>query len=395
MVLVCFWKLEVVSSQLSFEHARREERLYTVCSAFLVTHWAIILRRHVSVFPAERERERGDSRTVTTTIRIGEGKPTHPCNILATTLQYLLLYVRMSSMRMLVHCFLLMLTMRCSHAAVDPSGTQVIAVVSISRHASSTHQVERLVESIRGVGEYNGIILVITDYPEDYIELQKAGPNIAIFEPGPDMIRCQKMSAMVAKRLKTSLIEIVFKKLNLLSVEVILYIDMDVVVGSPLLPFFEEVGQVLTTAGPNATVIAQKQRHADQPFHGGVFALNKQSDECLLLWRKFMDRSPINRDQKALGQALNTNSGCTFESFSKLYVTSPSAEFITRGDRNIFVHITNTYKANHLNKNDQLVYFTKVLNITKTPIFESKVSQEIKKSKHFSIPKLCIKNMVN
>ena len=274
---------------------------------------------------------------------------------------------------------------------MDTAGKEVIAIVSLSRHATSTYQVERLVESIRGIGEYRGNILLITDYPDDYTELQKTEANFVVFEPDHSMIICRHASHMTAKRLKTSLIDIVFGKLNLQSVEVILYVDMDVVVGSPLLPFFNDVGQMLTKAGTNATMIAQGQGNSDQPYHGGVFALNRHSEECLLLWRKFIDESTVNRDQKALGHALQTTSGCTFKPFSVSYVNAPTPEYLVEGKRQVFVHITNTHRAHILDKKAQLKYFTEVLNITKTPIFSLKVPLKVTQAKNFSIPSLCIK----
>jgi lipopolysaccharide biosynthesis glycosyltransferase len=205
---------------------------------------------------------------------------------------------------------------------VDDIG-RAFVVISMGEIAAETKTVERFVYSARNAGKYPGWIVVITDAPPGrYSNISNWADNVIIMEPEKEHIKTHyKTSNMIYKRFKTLVIEYVGKDSRLDGVELVYYLDVDIVFGNSMWPAFhglEETYRIgpqyakndtnvvnsLPVAVPRGRMFMFKGNSDKWQIQGGQMVLDRSlSSPCLDLWRKKFDAektAKIAKDQYLL-----------------------------------------------------------------------------------------------
>ncbi|KAL3910040.1 MAG: hypothetical protein SGILL_007846 [Bacillariaceae sp.] len=185
----------------------------------------------------------------------------------------------------------------------------------MGQEAAKTNLVERFVYSARTRGEYTGYILLLTDAPpERYDKLLNdtniPNENFVVMTPLSAHYRTDfKQKDMVFKRFKTFVLEYVTADPRLKHVQLVYYLDVDIVVTEPMVDFFQglERGYHIGTISnqTDTSTIWMFEGNADRvQVQGGQMILDvHQSAGCLSKWRKLIDKSSKTRkDQFPLMQ---------------------------------------------------------------------------------------------
>jgi hypothetical protein len=205
---------------------------------------------------------------------------------------------------------------------VDDVG-RAFVVVSMGEIAAETKTVERFIYSARNAGKYPGWIVVITDAPPGrYSGIFNWTDNVIIMEPERQHIKTHyKTSNMIYKRFKTLVIEYVGKDSRLDDVELVYYLDVDIVFGNSMWSAFhglEETYRIgpqyakndtnvvnsLPVAMPRGRMWMFKGNSQKWQIQGGQMILDRSlSSPCLDLWRSKFDAektAKIAKDQYLL-----------------------------------------------------------------------------------------------
>ena len=260
---------------------------------------------------------------------------------------------------------------------------RAIFVISMGANAANTTLVERFVWSLRNIGNFTGWIILLTDAPTTRyhnlgtlttpatttasssfeagiskssasasssaaasirVDTKEAGTNntnnqnkIIIVHPERKHQRKKKFRAraMNAKRYKTYLLEYIEHDRRLEEIELIYYLDVDIIFGKTIQPFFDEYEQKYhilqqqqqqhstisttnndTTNTNNTSYIYFFEGNGSQEIQGGQFILERRkkgknksvsSNYCLDRWRQFMYYNVTHRylkDQMSLTMML-------------------------------------------------------------------------------------------
>jgi hypothetical protein len=112
---------------------------------------------------------------------------------------------------------------------------RAIFLLSMGEDAAKSILVERVLLSIRRRGVFLGPVIVLTDAPfARYYSLTSVDPNLIVLHPLTKDWRWELKQDMLYKRFKTYVLEYLHLDDRLESVELVYYLDIDVVVGQPL-----------------------------------------------------------------------------------------------------------------------------------------------------------------
>ena len=258
---------------------------------------------------------------------------------------------------------------------VDDIG-RAFVVISMGEIAAETKTVERFVYSARNAGKYPGWIVVITDAPPGrYSDISNWADNVIIMEPEREHIKTHyKTSNMIYKRFKTLVIEYVGKDSRLDAVELVYYLDVDIVFGSSMWPAFhglEETYRIgpqyakndtivvnsLPVAVPRGRMFMFKGNSNKWQIQGGQMVLDRSlSPPCLDLWRKKFDAEKtkkIGKDQYLLMAMLKEQQDaknatlpydCEIVSMSQYpYIEFPLVKMIKERSKALRKHPRRTY----------------------------------------------------
>ena len=263
------------------------------------------------------------------------------------------------------------LAMSQPHPA-DPSfAIGLIALGDVT--AKSVRVVERCVQSIRRRGLYFGTIVIVTDAKQSrFKSLTEVDSNIIIIDVE------SRPNGMLSKRYKTELLDLLDGKKSLEEVELLLYMDVDIVIAEPLQSFIHYVQSMATMLDqpsnrnqPSYMLMFEEQGAAPERkfgntvYHGGVLGLSRtKSRTCLLEWQHLFDdreRFP-DRDQKALYYMLYINETlrerCQVTRLDhRPYLLMPSRKDFQAGETGTFVHVTNGYRAEKIDDTLQADYY--------------------------------------
>jgi len=256
--------------------------------------------------------------------------------------------------------------------AIDPSfAIALIALGDVT--AKSVHVVERCVQSIRRRGLYLGTIVVVTDAPRSRFQ------SLADADSGMQIIRVEsRPNGMLSKRYKTELLDLLDGKKALEKVQLLLYMDVDIVIAEPLQPFIGYAQSMATLLDQPSNFLqpsymlmfeeqgaAPERKFGNTVFHGGVLGLHRtKSRTCLREWQHLFDdreRFP-DRDQKALYYMLYINETlrerCQVTRLDhRPYLLMPSRKDFEAGQTASFVHVTNGYRAEKIGDALQADYY--------------------------------------
>ncbi|KAL3937075.1 MAG: hypothetical protein SGARI_002290 [Bacillariaceae sp.] len=120
----------------------------------------------------------------------------------------------------------------------------------MGQEAAKTNLVERFVYSARELGAFSGYIILLTDAPEGRYDNIFQGANVVdnssfiVMRPQAAHYRTDfKQKDMVFKRFKTYVPEYVAAEPRLQNVQLVYYLDVDIVVTKPMSTFFHGLEQ--------------------------------------------------------------------------------------------------------------------------------------------------------
>ena len=265
-----------------------------------------------------------------------------------------------------------------SHAIEYPiraDASFAIALIGLGdAMAPNVHVVERCIQSIRRRGLYFGKIIIVTDAKRSrFKSLTDADADI-------DLLKVEsRPNGMLSKRYKTELLDLLDGRTDYDEIEVLLYMDVDIVIAEPLASFISYMKSMVNmldqpshSADPSYMLMFEEQGAAPERkfgnntvYHGGVLGLHrKKSRNCLQEWQHLFDdreRFP-DRDQKALYYMLYINKTlkerCHVTRLDhRPYLLMPSKRDFEAGETATFVHITNGYRAKKIDDALQAEYY--------------------------------------
>lgn len=264
-----------------------------------------------------------------------------------------------------------LLAMSQPHPADATFAIALIALGDVT--AKSVHVVERCIQAIRRRGLYFGTIVIVTDARRSrFKSLTDVNSNIKIVNVE------SRPNGMLSKRYKTELLDLLDGKKDFDDVELLLYMDVDIVIAEPLHSFVNYVQSMVTMLDqpsnanhPSYLLMFEEQGAAPERkfgntvYHGGVLGLHRsKSRTCLREWQHLFDdreRFP-DRDQKALYYMLYMNETlkerCQVTRLDhRPYLLMPSRKDFQAGESATFVHVTNGYRAEKIDDALQADYY--------------------------------------
>jgi len=187
--------------------------------------------------------------------------------------------------------------------SINDNVRRAMFLISMGEKAAKTKTVERFVYSARKIGKYDGWIVVLTDAsPERYEEMKSWTKNIVIMAPKKeDVMTHYKVSNMTYKRFKSMAIEYIDRDPRLNSVEIVYYLDADIVFGDDINKAFIGLESTygigrLGAKATNRTSLGRgtmwmfRGNSKKWAIQGGQMILDRYTSQpCLERWRKGFD----------------------------------------------------------------------------------------------------------
>ena len=255
--------------------------------------------------------------------------------------------------------------------------TTVIAMISFGNATQQNH-VQRCLRSIRARGKWKGRVVILTDAPDNYQKLIHQDPLVHILTPREKVWREIPLfpsEKLKYKRFKTFLIDYMAEDPRLQDVGHILYLDVDVILGKPIVPWMKETWKRLWNkrrydAHEMSFMYMFRTGNGGKTAHSGVMLLHSQlSNGCLHTWRNKLDKDGMtkSRDQYMLRMMRRqgpAKTGCAITTWSKTDLLFPMPRDFSQRTMAQFVHITNTYHAGQTDARVQKEYLEHVLDLT-------------------------------
>jgi hypothetical protein len=271
-------------------------------------------------------------------------------------------------------------TIQWDFPVANSSGVEshrAIFLLSMGQEAADSTIVERSLLSIRRRGVFMGPVIVLTDAPvARYHTLAVKDPNFIPMRPLSQDWRRNLTEDMPYKRFKTYILEYLELDDRLKSVELVYYLDIDIVVGRPMQQWFEHVESTFVPESKKyaSSLIFFKGNYPWRPLQGGQFLVQRKfSQDCLERWRHQIDDHPEDpKDQSALTLILDEQNNTTQPHICHLVIMPqyPYLQFINETVINDLVrtenyptlmHIKNTEHADWIPDRLQRRFFQKLL----------------------------------
>ena len=283
----------------------------------------------------------------------------------------------------------------------DMRGNQddrAIYLVSMGEKADDISLVQRCLISIRRKGNWQGYVVVLTNVKFQKMYQEKLGRIdtylygddshvIALhptFEQLQDTLANAKRDSMKIKRFKTRALDVLEQDSRLDAVKMVIYMDIDIVVGRDLNSFLRHAEKKYGVAAQTTTNKDESSKLAlfedkAMPLHGGIMVMARNSSEfCLQKWREEQDKNPLQAyDQVALLHMYNQNqkgrdTRCKVVQMQRgKHLVFPNEGYMTRKINTTepffrtFVHVTNNHRAGKISTEVQTEFFVKILELTK------------------------------
>ena len=178
--------------------------------------------------------------------------------------------------------------------------TLTLAMIAFGNATKGNH-VHRVIRSARTRGEWNGKIVIITDSKDAFTGLTENDPRVFVLHPrqrdweGLPNFQHDKMKI---KRFKTLLLDYILEDPRLEETEFVLYLDIDIVLCQPLVPWLRQKWEKGTRSrqaafadGMSSMYMFSEGKNKGLAGHSGVILLHRDlSRGCLLKWRQLFDR---------------------------------------------------------------------------------------------------------
>jgi len=275
---------------------------------------------------------------------------------------------------------------------------RAFVVISMGEKAALAKTVERFIYSARNAGKYSGWIVVLTDAPPGrYSGLSKWTNNVIIMEPEKEHMKTHyKIPSMIYKRFKTLVLEYVKRDPRLDDVELVYYLDVDIVFGDSMWSAFHGIEETYrigprfpttTNNSNNFTKTLPVPRGKMWMFEGnsnkwqiqgGQMVLDRSvSSPCLELWRSKFDEEQtrnIGKDQDLLMEMLGAQ-----QDAKNVILQKQQQHKQKQNDNDNATIITN----NATIANSVLTYECEIVSMGQYPYIEFPLVPEIKKRSKF------------
>jgi hypothetical protein len=164
---------------------------------------------------------------------------------------------------------------------------RAIFLISMGQAAATGKIVERCLLSIRRRGNWNGYVVLMTDAPpERYLPSETQDEHFIVMHPRPQDFKWgNEINDVPYKRFKMMQLKYLDLDPRLSNIELVYYLDIDIVVGAPLVKFFnytEEKYSILGNKRMDTSVSKAfffKGNFAEYPLQGGQFVLERRHSQ--------------------------------------------------------------------------------------------------------------------
>jgi len=284
-----------------------------------------------------------------------------------------------------------------SSKSVD--NTHAIFLISFGSEAATSTLVERCILSLRRRGAYDGYVILLTDAPSERYH-NVWDENVFVMHPLEEHLNAddgtpfeftESNFSLKSKRFKTFIIDYIDMEKGLDSVELVYYLDVDIMAGDSFDDFFTgletkyEVSRNERSGGVSKLYFFTPLSE-EWPLQGGTFIVERRSSRhCLELWRKEIDDMTVSgrgRDQDALRNIYQRiESGdetrCKLvrmenENFISFPTPRTFKKITQQSSFPSLIHISNSVFAKWIDEEMQTKYIHKVLQLSDDEIQSQK-----------------------
>ncbi|KAL3788548.1 hypothetical protein ACHAW5_009394 [Stephanodiscus triporus] len=299
-------------------------------------------------------------------------------------------------------------TERSSHIYHKPplekfDDTRAIFLISFGEEAAKSTLVERCVLSLRRRGAWDGYVVLLTDAPPERYQ-KEWDENVIVMHPlekhlnagdGTPFEFSENNLSLKPKRFKTFIIDYMDMEKRLDSVELIYYLDIDIMAGDSLIDLFSGVESKYEVSreerdGGLSKLYFFTPLSKEWPLQGGTFIVERRSSRhCLELWRKEIDAMTVSgrgRDQDGLRNIYQlAQSGvetkCDLVRMDNdNFISFPTPRTFKKDSQQSrfpsLIHISNSKFAKWIDEDAQTAYIHKVLELSE----EEKLSRKYGKA---------------
>jgi hypothetical protein len=277
--------------------------------------------------------------------------------------------------------------------------THAIFLISFGSEAATSTLVERCILSLRRRGAYDGYVILLTDAPTDRYD-NVWDENVFVMHPLEEHLNAddgtpfeftESNFSLKSKRFKTFIIDYIDMEKRLDSVELIYYLDVDIMAGDSLDDFFTGLESKYEVSldersGGVSKLYFFTPLSEEWPLQGGTFIVERQSSRhCLELWRKEIDDMTVSgrgRDQDALRNIYQCiESGdetkCKLvrmdnENFISFPIPRTFKKITQQSSFPSLIHISNSVFAKWIDEEMQTRYIHEVLQLSDDEIQSQK-----------------------
>ncbi|KAL3800870.1 hypothetical protein ACHAWO_008820 [Cyclotella atomus] len=274
--------------------------------------------------------------------------------------------------------------------------SHAIFLISFGTEAAASTLVERCVLSLRRRGRYSGYIVVLTDAPPDRYE-HVWDENVIVMHPqkehmldedGEPLHYSKDNMSLKPKRFKTFVLDYVDMDSRLDDVELVYYLDIDILAGDSLDGLFQGLEKQYQVKGYRPKEDVSKLYFVtplskEWPLQSGTMIAERgTSQHCLRLWREEIDamlKTGRGRDQDALRNIyIRMESGdekkCQLVRMdNENYISFPTprnfAKLSASGAQHAnLIHISNSLFAKKIEEEEQNHYIHQILQLSEEEV---------------------------
>lgn len=270
-------------------------------------------------------------------------------------------------------------------------GTHAIFLISFGEEAAESTLVERCILSLRRRGAWDGYVILLTDAPPERYQ-SEWDDNVIVMHPldehlnaadGTPLTFTKDNRSLKSKRFKTFIIDYTSMDKRLDSVQLIYYLDIDIMAGDSMHLLFSNLERKYnvsqeTREGGLSKLYFFTPISDEWPLQGGTFIVERKSSaHCLALWRHEIDNMTVSgrgRDQDGLRNIYQRiQSGeedkCELVRMeNEQFISFPIPRTFKRMRRKSvypsLIHISNSVFAKWIDEKQQTDYIHKVLQLS-------------------------------
>lgn len=294
----------------------------------------------------------------------------------------------------------------------DIDKSHAIFLISFGEEAASSTLVERCVLSLRRRGQYSGFIVVLTDAPperyahvwDDNVIVMHPQKEHLLHEDGSTMHYSKENMSLKPKRFKTFILDYVNMESQLEEVELVYYLDIDILAGDSLDKLFQGLESQYNIVGYRPEEDVSKLYFVtplskEWPLQSGTMIAERGTSQyCLQLWRNEIDmmlKTGRGRDQDALRNIYHrmesgNETKCQLVRMeNEDYISFPTPRNFARlsasGAKHAnLIHISNSLFAKKIEEEDQNTYIHKILQLSEEEVESGMYGKAVVRAKDTS-----------